>query len=280
MTSTSDAASAVLRSTEMRSPTEILPLVPPYVAPANVWTQKVALLTKSIPVSCQALLDVVISRLPEPLFSQVLPGTYPDLHALLARIVQLEQGSPVSVAQAFFTTPVLTSGKKPSMLFQEYLVSARQLLPGSSSEALMGLAKMKTLAALPPAAQAIASLTPSTTPFEEVLVALDNMVSLEAPVRVSHVGAADQSSTAEAIQGTLNNVVDRLNTIEATVARVSQSPRSYSPSRVSFNNSSAPSSGFCWYHATFGEGALKCRPPCTWDKHASKKKNWRGAPSP
>jgi hypothetical protein len=279
---------------------ELLHIVPTFVAPARTWAEKVTLLTRSIPDDSQPLLEVILSRLPDPIFTQVANSAYKSRSSLLERIVQLESGSPAHLASNFFNAkPTLPHGQKPSFLFHELLATAKQLFPTSSNDIVQEMAKMKLLATLPPSTQSLIALLPKTTSIADILSTLDNSVC--EPLTPNLAAAAQWQEPGTLEDGGLSNLHERIRLLEiqpvnvssgdtttvmdSLIARISaleaRAKRPYQPppsthwttrqqgSHQQFvaRNASNPST-FCYYHQKFGSQARQCREPCSWSLHS------------
>jgi hypothetical protein len=237
---------------------DIQQLIPLFVAPARIWVQKVKLLTESISGDNRELLNVVHSRLPDPLFSQITAGTHQNLQQLLARIEQLEQGpSSLLALDLFGTKSSLKPGQKPSALFVELLALVKQVMPQSSTEQLTAIAKLKLMTALPPTAQALVELASKDSSFELILSSLDNLTLSEVR-NVNALEANVQGNMETPPKGVLEQVLDRLNSLE---------DRFVSVNHVS---SKSPLPEVCWYHSKYGKDAFNCKPPCRYHKSQSK----------
>ncbi len=234
-------------------------IVPPFSAPAFTWVEKVRLLTKHVSLeSHDLLIDVVVGKLADPLFTQVRSRKPDTMEKLLNSIVQLEHGPPLQSYQRLFNEKwQSTPGQRPSALYVELLTLARQAMPSSSEDALVSLVKAKLLSVLPPSSQALMVSAPKDRDFEELLQMLDTISAPPSPAMVAAT-SAENKSVGTAIEHKLDEIVARISALETKQLRPL-------PPRAMPNHENA--SDTCWYHAKFGAKATRCREPCKFQKN-------------
>lgn len=246
---------------------DLLQIVPAYYAPARVWADKVLLLTSDICPTSAALVDVVKSRLPDALFTQVATANFPSIKDLLDRVVRLEQGPSSVAAQQFFGEKLtLPAGQKVSAVYHSLLPVAAQLFPGVATDVVETVARMKFLSSLPPSTQAMVALAAKSTPFEEVLTTLDGVAHMEvSAAKIASVEAA----TPPTEHGVLQRLEERLEALELNVVRqAGNSSRFHQMYPRDQQGKHSNQQQLCFFHAKFGAKARNCRPPCSWQREA------------
>jgi hypothetical protein len=209
------------------------------------------------------LLDVVISKLPEPLFTQINARTFSSLDKLLSSIIRLEQGSSHQTHHRFFNEPFsLNPGKKPSTMFAELLSDAKQITPQLSEEVLTVMARCKFESALPPTGKTIMALASKDSSLEDILQILDDTMTTDiAHITVSQVADnTKQDDMACNLEKKLDEIVARISKLEGPRPRYTDQ---------GYHHVQNPSD-LCWYHLKFGKLARQCRAPCRYNSNFQK----------
>jgi hypothetical protein len=222
-------------------------LIPTFSSPATSWVQKVALLTSAFPDDHKTLIDVTVSRLPEPLFSQTIVNTFTSLKKLLEFIAHRDQGSASTATHKLINEKwSLQPGQRPSALYAEIFLLAKHAMPTTDASTLRSLAKAKLISALPPASQALATTILGRSSDDELMVRLDDLCGVVAP---GHYGVC----SVEAEPPKSSTLDQKLDDLVARIAKLESSSQ---------HHSSESLSQICWYHTKFGTKAFKCTPPC------------------
>lgn len=239
---------------------EILHLIPPFVSPSASWTQKVKLIIKhSCSGSEEFLQDAIVSKLPEPLFTQVQSRCFTSVDGLLSYISHLEKDSSLIINQRFFNEKCcLAPGQKPSLLYTELLSLAKQLSPPLEQDALLSIVKSKFLSALPFHSQVLLSTIADQDDFDKTLKILDDTFNVTLSPLVAQVGVKKEE----------DDITSPL--LEEIIARITKLESGRPSNSVFRPGKSEEREELCWYHFKFGNKALKCQPPCRFYRSSSK----------
>ena len=134
---------------------------------------------------------------------------------------------------------------------------------------------------LPANVQMVLASTGDSVKLEQLAELADKMmdVSFHQPPTVATVSAAPKAQPPPAPQTELELLRKEISQLSLHVAALSRRPRhrtrsrtrsrSQTPTPTANDNAAADRSRWCWYHASFGEKARKCNPPCEYPGNAT-----------
>ncbi|XP_064462468.1 uncharacterized protein LOC135373138 [Ornithodoros turicata] len=169
--------------------------------------------------------------------------------------------------------------RRPSQLLR-----AMQALIGDRAAAFDdSLLRELFMQRLPPQVQMILT-TASSLSLSELAQHADKIVEVTGPSVAAVSALSQQAPTAplpssssqqqiEELRAEVRNLSSMVSALSRRApGRRPQRPRSSSRSRrrsASPVRDNSNSSGFCWYHETFGDAARKCLKPCAWSENAA-----------
>jgi len=251
---------------------ELSSLIPPFTSPATMWSARISMIIRHVDAEFGLVRDVVVSKLPDKMFTKMQQRRTSNIDELLAAIVQLDRDSTLKTATQLFTRKAaITDTSKPSDLFCELIEQTKQLLPAAGDETIQEVAKAKLLTLLTNAAQVAMLTHQHTLPIEKLLEILDALPTHtereEAISRITDEHTDAPSCTEQA--KSLEAIALRLDRIEPQQwndnrngrgPHVNSKVEHFPPSRTNMNRNNA----WCFYHNKFGHFARNCCQPCTY----------------
>ena len=241
---------------------ELLDLIPPFTAPATIWVEKIKLLLPTGGIDQQLVINVIKSRLPTEIFSEISSAAFKDLASLLDKIVALE-ATPKAQAIACLFAPknINSDNKKPSKIFEDHLKLVNAAFPTLSKDHATEIAWEKTSLTLDPQVKQLLLVAQGSLSHKEKLELANEIWSLR---KTSHEGEVSH------VKEEANKIFDvKIASLEASINEMKSLIRK-PVDRFDSNPAPPTSANLCFYHRKFGHQARRCVPPCRYFRNHPK----------
>jgi hypothetical protein len=277
-----DTAHTLPMTQDVLSLKNISSIMPPFVAPARIWCEKIKLIWPNPATAPQDLMTSIRVKLPPHLYDALGDSHYDSHLPLLNKIAALDGPTELEAVQEVLGTNArLRADQTPRAFFREMKRVANIAFPESDPQQIDQIAWKKLHAALPASLQQTLALLPVSVANEDQLDALEKAWKLHSTLSTTSAAVHTQSGTdTEGLTKALNALTARLSVLERSMENVSFTNAVYkrpfhpSPSSTPKFRGQVTTGDLCWYHQKFGARAYRCEPPCRFASNGS------GAPSP